>query len=567
MKKTRRAFHPMKNWTLAMVSGIIGLVATTQTTSVEAAEGLGGPPHIGTFEGSTTFMTTSRNGINPGLYLEVMDAEGNYTEYTSEDGTITIQGTKEGAYITQAKLLGKTKYVDQTTGEILDTWEEGRDLKLESVEEPGLTTVGKNLFDSNTKITTGYGINTGNGEPYRQSAHSYTGFLRIKPNTTYTVRQNHSDSWAFAYDENKKYIGLIKSNIKNNTNFTTPGNAYYVRLDFLSTDTLEIIDGFCIEEGSTSTGYKPYQSNHLTVHENVTLRGINKETRDTLDLITGEVIQNINELVLAGGEPEWFKSSSIANDGGHRYAIRLNDGILKYNASIISNKFPQSTEGVKTGFVNYTLVDDATTAALYFTSSLPTLNDWKAWLAQNNVKVHYQLAENAIKTVGLNSTYYFQPILNREVRVDGIILPLVASVTIPTDPLTFIIDPNQAEGQQFVAPDFSITNNTPASISLNLKAFEQTTNVLNDVLPEAHENWQRLNKAQSKDIALALVPKPSEGWLSLIEGPRYVADDSNYQLGEVDAESTVEFTFSALHGRAIIERLAPQYRLAFEFGF
>lgn len=66
-----------------------------------------------------------------------------------------------------------------------------------------------------------------------------------------------------------------------------------------------------------------------------------------------------------------------------------------------------------------------------------------------------------------------------------------------------------------------MTNETLAPLQIELKSFEQTSDVLNDVLPEAHESWEGLNKKESKDIALALVPTPSDGWLSLNESPCY----------------------------------------------
>lgn len=599
MKKTRRAFHPMKNWALAMASCIAGLMTTTQTTSVEAAEGLGGPPHIGTFEGSTTFTTTSRNGINPGLYLEVMDEYGNYTEYTSEDGMITIPNTQEGAYVTQAKLLGKTKYVDQVTGEVLDQWEEGRDLQLISSEGAGLRTVGKNLFDGryiDTTYSSGIAIIKNNTEikfPFKTGNNSRgVGFgLEVSPNTTYTVSVTDmmenstllvscfSDKSMANNSTNKiAHYGSVNETVQRKSlTFTTPSDCYYVVIgNYIHYNfeqqggsiTFETAPNIQLEESSTVTTYEPYRSSLLSINEDVTLRNVSG-LKDELDLTAGKMIKRIGEIVLDGGEA--WEIANTDTENTIRYRLTFTDSarcnrdeinMLSDKIKVVANSgWKNDVEQLERGHG-----DDYVSLRLLKTKA-STVRQLKTYLQSNPITVQYELANSIIKTVGLNSTYYFQPILNREVRVDGIILPLVASVTIPTDPLTFIIDPNQAEGQQFVAPDFSVTNNTPASISLNLKAFEQTTQVLNDVLPEAHENWRRLNKAQSKDIALALVPQPSKGWLSLIEGPRYVADKSNYQLGEVDAEATVAFTFSAMHGRAIIERLAPQYRLAFEFGF
>lgn len=126
----------MKRFKLWEVGATVSLLCLLTTSLVSKAGTL---THLGTFEGSTTFTTSSSNGINPGLFIEVRDVDGDLKQYTSEEGVITVENTKEGAYVTQAKLLGKTKYVDQTTDEVLDEWESGRDLELVSVENPVLT--------------------------------------------------------------------------------------------------------------------------------------------------------------------------------------------------------------------------------------------------------------------------------------------------------------------------------------------------------------------------------------------------------------------------------------------
>lgn len=570
MKGLTTTFKSMTRWAVVALGCSICLIYTTQTTSVEAAEGLGGPPHIGTFEGGTTFMTTSRNGINPGLYLEVMDAEGNYTEYTSEDGVITVSGTKEGAYVTQAKLLGKTKYVDQITGEILDQWEEGRNLDLVSSEGPGLTTVGKNLFPYGDVSFTPAGFNwydaLGTENMYGNiGTKSKSRFLLKKGTYTFSTNNRTNVSIIQLVDDDENIY------ITGNGSFTLNKNTYLtlrVRPMEETSNSPLLVQNIQIENGSVSTAYTPYQTNLIAVQEAVTLRGVGKVS-DELDLITGEMTKNIDEIVLDGSE-DWVQR--LEKDNTLLFQTNANV-VTGKSHSCLSDKFPyrnnvwSSTvdqEGVLIGGLKLTQVDISIAKNKLHSSDVM---GFKAYLQSNPTTVQYELETNLVKTLSINSTYYFKPVLNREIVVNGVILPLVASVDIPTEPLTFILDPNQTEDQQFIAPEFKITNHAPAAIELTLKTFEQTTPVLNDVLPEAHPDWDQLDKHQSKDMALALVPKPSEGWLSLEEGPRYVADKSNYRLGEVRKGSTVEFTFSALHGQAFVEGLTPQYRLAFEFGF
>ena len=54
-----------------------------------------------------------------------------------------------------------------------------------------------------------------------------------------------------------------------------------------------------VEQGSIATPYEPYKSNILTTPEEVVLREVNG-VRDTLNLMTGEYVQRIGEVVLDG---------------------------------------------------------------------------------------------------------------------------------------------------------------------------------------------------------------------------------------------------------------------------
>ena len=62
---------------------------------------------------------------------------------------------------TSAILKGNTKYRDIDTGDILDTFDETKNLELVSVKLPVLKTVGKNLFNRNGKMFDGWLHNGG----------------------------------------------------------------------------------------------------------------------------------------------------------------------------------------------------------------------------------------------------------------------------------------------------------------------------------------------------------------------------------------------------------------------
>ena len=67
------------------------------------------------------------------------------SEIGSDDNGVNLhENVLDGAY-ESCVLKGKTKYIDNDTQEILDTFQDGRNLSLIDVKSPVLTTVGKNL--------------------------------------------------------------------------------------------------------------------------------------------------------------------------------------------------------------------------------------------------------------------------------------------------------------------------------------------------------------------------------------------------------------------------------------
>lgn len=543
----------------------------TQTT--EAIQSVA--THIGTFNGSTTFTTSSRNGINPGLFIEVMDDEGNLTQYESEDGVITIPNTQEGAYITQAKLLGKTKYVDEDTGEVLNAWEEGRNLKLESSENPILTAMGKNFFYLGEDDLKGY--------IYDASNNTFTSFpdgrkwidtpsMELPGPQTYTISFNviktnttsANSRIEYAFSDNTSPSGIIPTN--NNLGvqtitFSIDEDSEF-KIKFVDGDT--VIKNLQIERGSIATTYEPHTLNTIFLSEDVVLRGID-DIQDTLDLMTGEVLKRVGEINITGNE-NWVLDLQAPVE---RFRLAIaNCKTEQVRNPIISNKY-------KSNIIHHSKPNaHDTQRAFTFGGNLyiyppkeeiKTVKQFKELIMQEKPTFQYELQAPLVKTIKMMSDYFFKPINKDSIEVNGTILPLMASITVPTDSLSFTLDPNQAAGQQFIAPDFTLRNETLAPLRLELKAFEQVTDVLNDVLPATHSDWDQLNTQQSKDIALALVPKPSDQWLSLIEGPRYAANTSNDLIGTIKGQSTVEFSFEALHGRAFSEVLAPRYRLTFIF--
>lgn len=314
-------------------------------------------------------------------------------------------------HVKSAILSGSTKYRDIDTGEFLETFEEGRNLELITVRMPVLCTTGKNLFDSSTEIVTGQGISSTNGLPYNTSSHSCTGFLRVKSNTTYTITQSHNRTWVFAYNKNKEYIKLVKTDILSGGNFTTPNDIYYIRLDFNTANTSEIVNGVQIEEGSVATSYEPYKTNILHTPEEVVLREVDG-VKDTLNLNTGEYVQRIGEVVLDGSQSV-FKIEHDGNSSANCVLARFKlDGITVGSekgvyTNICCDKYKvvdtieeeRNTETIKL----FNQLDYTEIRISILKTKLASYNETgiRDYFKSNPATIQYQLKTPTVKTVDL----------------------------------------------------------------------------------------------------------------------------------------------------------------------
>ena len=135
-----------------------------------------------------------------------------------------------------------------------------------------------------------------------------------------------------------------------------------------------------------------------------------------------------------------------------------------------------------------------------------------------------------------------------EILISGKVEPTLVSLTIPSDPVTFVINPNLEDDQIFISPTFEVINETKIPLNISIYSFERVDGPFNDVLPTAHEDWSQLENDDCYDFALGVEPKASDGWQSLTEGVRYVADKSNYELGVLAPKGRAALELVAKHG-------------------
>ena len=241
----------------------------------------------------------------------------------------------------------------------------------------------------------------------------------------------------------------------------------------------------------------------------------------------------------------------------------MEDTLAKSRSPLMANRLP-NIEGWG-DFEQEGVFKGVTGLAVVGSSSFPTISSYYDWLRADPLIIQYQAKTPTTQTLSFNYTYTFPPVSVQPIKVKGVVESTIVSLIIPTEGMNFLINPNQSKENQFIAPTLTLTNPNHAPVSVELKEFNQTTQVLQDVLPDYYESWEGLNQEESKRIALSITPQPSEGWLDLNERPYYVANHSPQTIGTMKGKSSVEFTFSAVHGISFAEPLNPQYQLVFVF--
>ena len=158
-----------------------------------------------------------------------------------------------------------------------------------------------------------------------------------------------------------------------------------------------------LELGSTATSYEPYS-------QGVTLRGIG-DVKDELNLLTGEVTQNIYQITLTGDESGYGYSTAPSVDTDFHGTLNIRSANLPLNKKLvapISDRFQGALYGANK---TWQCCIGGSYALHFFIpkTELETsdINGFKNWVKQqylngNPIKVAYILEEKSIKTVDLN---------------------------------------------------------------------------------------------------------------------------------------------------------------------
>ena len=116
----------------------------------------------------------------------------------------------------------------------------------------------KNLYNDELEIGM---INSQGENAYNAGMCRNKGYISLQPNTEYTISLSISATVGLRfYDKDKKYIINMAAVVAPRT-FTTPENAYYLRIVIVSTDLTNKVQ---IEKGSTVTNYIVHEEQTVT---------------------------------------------------------------------------------------------------------------------------------------------------------------------------------------------------------------------------------------------------------------------------------------------------------------
>ena len=288
-----------------------------------------------------------------------------------------------------------------------------------------LTTTSKNLFDMNRP----YDAITDSQATVVQDTNKIT--VSSAESGTYVSANFILDKDFFAgktvtgsclYESDEKDIGTVQIYyqdgngehhyqwIRTPRTFTFPNSFIgdvMLSVSANNTDTPQsntvTVKNIQLELGSTATSYEPYS-------QGVTLRGIG-DVKDELNLLIGEVTQNIYQITLTGDESGYGYSTAPSVDTDFHGTLNIRSANLPLNKKLvapISNRFQGALYGANK---TWQCCIGGSYALHFFIpkTELETsdVNGFKNWVKQqylngNPIKVAYILEEKSVKTVGLN---------------------------------------------------------------------------------------------------------------------------------------------------------------------
>lgn len=291
--------------------------------------------------------------------------------------------------------------------------------EVKGVSEISGSINAKNLFDFNiikdSNITRGTAVWTNNSVTITSNAsdcytesYSKKNYIKVKPNTTYTLlfKRDKSVQGAIYIFEKKNYDDSNYYDVSSNTSsdlkkawtFTTKSSTNYLafRLGIYQSGQTCTFSEIMLVEGSHTWDNISYENGKQSLLNYTLQNPLYKlgDVYDYIDLNRGKIVRNIGVVTFDGSDDEDIRLSPP--DGSRRvYLYLFRNSILSIeniNPYCKSNMFKFTnlwTDGVMSH--NHLFYVSSTNIYVSY-NEITSLNDFKAWLNKNPITVVYQLA-------------------------------------------------------------------------------------------------------------------------------------------------------------------------------
>ena len=255
---------------------------------------------------------------------------------------------------------------------------------------------------SNRVIGYEEGVHYGYGDGVKYTNANYNSVMADVEGLSIVYVTNGSSNFTFwdkdgTYISGKGQLDTALSLTDKNGFITVPTNAKYMK--FASS---------CATGASTDY-------TKATVTGDLPLRSLPNGVCDTLNLVTGEYVQRVGEIVLDGSE-NWGLNNTNTKTSCYHLAKGHNNNELLSNVvfntkSLSCDRYSQLAQGAANVSDNEGIFALSTYNALYVCSNIMSTSsavEFKQYLSQNPITVQYQLATPIVRKLGFTTKGNFQ---------------------------------------------------------------------------------------------------------------------------------------------------------------
>ena len=366
--------------------------------------------------------STNKNGKNH--YVFRTNSEG-YVTIIFESETSTGQLHIESIMITEKDIKNKKARLFSGLVNI--------DSEIEFVSYD-LNNIFVNTFSDGFISETGGNVDTSAGS-LRSSLHT-THFIPVQPNisklyygfqTPYTTFEA---SIVFCYDENKRYIGLVRTSSRNTSKLDEvvtliPGTKYIkFRIHNFVDVTKKIVKNCYVSQKGPGYKHPNFYKQKITLSE--PLRSLPNGVCDTIEKVNGKycVIRRCGEIILNGQEGH---GTLLQVGNSYRFTVTIGNN-TKPSSVIYCDKLQHSVANNIAG--KYISIDTKGVGIIALPSEEldgNSLESIRSWLINNNLKVVYELKSYIIESLDIDpNVRLFEGDTAIDIRTDGPLVPEIS---------------------------------------------------------------------------------------------------------------------------------------------